>query len=62
MAREVAQRWPGIPVLFTSGYTGHDVVSRGLLDEGSEFVQKPLEPEALARKVRQMVDATASRP
>jgi CheY-like chemotaxis protein len=60
MAIRVSQRWPHIPVLFTSGYTGHDVVSRGLLDEGSEFVQKPLEPETLARKVRELVDATAS--
>jgi CheY-like chemotaxis protein len=61
MALQVARRWSGIPVLFTSGYTGQDVVSRGLLDEGSEFVQKPLVPEALARKVRDLVDATASR-
>jgi two-component system, cell cycle sensor histidine kinase and response regulator CckA len=62
LAAEVAQRWPHIPCLFTSGYTGLDVVRRGLLDEGSEFVQKPLEPEKLARKVRELVDATASRP
>jgi CheY-like chemotaxis protein len=59
MAAQVAQRWPRIPVLFTSGYTGLDVVRRGLLEEGREFVQKPLEPETLARKVRELVD-TAS--
>ena len=57
MAARLADRWPDIPVLFTSGYTGLDVVRRGLLDEGNEFLQKPLEPEALARKVREMVDA-----
>jgi PAS domain S-box-containing protein len=57
MANRVAQRWPDVPVLFTSGYTGLDVVRRGLLEEGREFVQKPLAPEALARKVREMVDA-----
>jgi two-component system cell cycle sensor histidine kinase/response regulator CckA len=62
MADIVAQRWPGIPVLFTSGYTGLDVMRRGLLQEGSEFIQKPLEPEALARKVRDLVDATKSNP
>ncbi|MFL5447934.1 MAG: PAS domain S-box protein [Gemmatimonadales bacterium] len=60
MADVVAQRWPHIPVLFTSGYTGLDVISRGLLQQGSEFIQKPLEPEALARKVRELVDATKS--
>jgi FixJ family two-component response regulator len=46
-----------MPVLFTSGYTGLDVVRRGLLEEGREFLQKPLAPEELARKVREMVDA-----
>jgi two-component system cell cycle sensor histidine kinase/response regulator CckA len=57
MAARVAQRWPDVPVLFTSGYTGLEVIRRGLLEEGREFIQKPLDPEALARKVREMVDA-----
>jgi PAS domain S-box-containing protein len=60
MAARLAERWPDVPVLFTSGYTGHDVVQRGLLEEGREFVQKPLAPEELARKVREMVDARAT--
>ena len=34
MADVVARRWPDIPVLFTSGYTGLDVMRRGLLQEG----------------------------
>lgn len=59
MAARVAERWPRVPVLFTSGYTGLDVVRRGLLEEGREFIQKPLAPEALIRRVRQMVDARA---
>jgi two-component system, cell cycle sensor histidine kinase and response regulator CckA len=61
MAARIAQHWPQIPVLYTSGYTGLDVVRRGLLEEGSEFIQKPIEPETLARRVRELVDATASR-
>jgi two-component system cell cycle sensor histidine kinase/response regulator CckA len=61
MAARLAERWPDVPVLFTSGYTGMDVVRRGLLEEGREFVQKPLPPEALARKVREMVDARAAK-
>jgi two-component system cell cycle sensor histidine kinase/response regulator CckA len=60
MATQLAERWPDVPVLFTSGYTGMDVVRRGLLNEGHEFLQKPLAPEALARKVREMVDARAT--
>jgi two-component system cell cycle sensor histidine kinase/response regulator CckA len=56
MAARLAERWPRVAVLFTSGYTGLDVVRRGLMEEGREFIQKPLAPEALIRKVRQMVD------
>jgi two-component system, cell cycle sensor histidine kinase and response regulator CckA len=57
LSDKLAERWPDIPVLFTSGYTGVDAVSRGLLQEDRNFMQKPLEPEALARRVREMMDA-----
>jgi PAS domain S-box-containing protein len=50
--RELIKRWPDLPVLFISGYTGFDAVSRGLLEEGREFLQKPLDPDELARRVR----------
>jgi FixJ family two-component response regulator len=60
LAASLQARWPGIPVLFISGYTGLDAVRRGLMDEGAEFMQKPLEPEALAKKVRQILDARAA--
>jgi PAS domain S-box-containing protein len=62
MAARLAERWPRVPVLFTSGYTGLDVVRRGLLEEGREFIQKPLAPEELIRRVRQMVDARVPGP
>ena len=58
--RELSQRLtrvaPALPVLFMSGYTGEDVVRRGLLDAGAPFEQKPFSPESLARKVREMLD------
>jgi PAS domain S-box-containing protein len=47
---------PQLPVLFMSGYTGDDVIQRGLLDPGMPFQQKPFTPEGLARKVREMLD------
>jgi CheY-like chemotaxis protein len=47
---------PGLPVLFMSGYTGEDVVQRGLLDPGAPFQQKPFTPAGLATKVRAMLD------
>jgi two-component system cell cycle sensor histidine kinase/response regulator CckA len=62
MAVRMAQEWPQVPVLFTSGYTGLDVVRRGLLQEGLEFIQKPLAPEELVRRVRELVDARQPAP
>ncbi|HEV8176332.1 MAG TPA: PAS domain S-box protein, partial [Gemmatimonadales bacterium] len=35
---------PALPVLFMSGYTGEDVVQRGLLEPGAPFQQKPFTP------------------
>jgi CheY-like chemotaxis protein len=57
LASRLLDRHPAIPMLFTSGYTGLDVVRRGLLDERQEFLQKPLDPEVLTRKVREMLDS-----
>jgi PAS domain S-box-containing protein len=47
---------PNLPVLFMSGYTGEDVVQRGLLEPGAPFQQKPFAPRTLATKVRAMLD------
>jgi CheY-like chemotaxis protein len=57
LADEVERRWPGTPVIFTSGYIGADAVSRGLLEEGREFLQKPIEPDILVQHIRRMLDA-----
>jgi CheY-like chemotaxis protein len=58
--RELAQRllaeWPELPVVFMSGYTYDDVTRRGLLDAGVPFLEKPLSPEALSRKMRQVLE------
>jgi len=57
LVSELHRRWPNLPVLFTSGYPSLDSLTRGLVAEGREFLQKPLEPDALAAKVREMLDA-----
>ena len=56
LGERLAELRPGLPVLFISGYTDDDVIRRGLLTPGSPFLQKPFEPDALARKVRQVLE------
>ena len=61
--REVADRVsilrPDLAVLFMSGYTDDAMLQHGVLDEGMAFVQKPLTPAVLARKVREVLDRRA---
>jgi two-component system, cell cycle sensor histidine kinase and response regulator CckA len=56
LATRLAERRSGVPILFTSGYTGHDVVERGLIERDWPFLAKPVAPDALARKVRELLD------
>ena len=56
LAQTLALSDPGLPILFMSGYTGEDVVLRGLLDPGAPFQQKPFTPLTLATMVRAMLD------
>ncbi|MDB5481581.1 MAG: two-component system sensor histidine kinase/response regulator [Caulobacteraceae bacterium] len=55
LARKAQELIPGLPVLFTSGYTENAIVHGGRLDAGVELLAKPYTREALARKIRQLL-------
>ena len=54
LARRVCDSRPGIPVLFMSGYSEDARERLGVLDEGRDFLQKPITPTKLSRKVREI--------
>jgi CheY-like chemotaxis protein len=59
LADLLAKRWPGIKVLFMSGYTGDAIMRQGVLEADAEFIQKPFTPEQLATKVRSVLTASS---
>jgi PAS domain S-box-containing protein len=60
--RELAEQFcelrPSAKVLYMSGYTDDAVVLHGILSAGIAYLQKPFSPATLARKVREVLDAS----
>jgi CheY-like chemotaxis protein len=60
LAARLAELRPGTPILFMSGYADDAIGHRGVHNDGIAFLQKPFSGEALARKVREVLDARAA--
>jgi two-component system cell cycle sensor histidine kinase/response regulator CckA len=62
--RELAERLLAVrsdlKVLFLSGYTDGAIEHHSILEDGAAFLQKPVTPEVLARKVRAVLDVMDS--
>lgn len=58
LGRRLAERWPGIPVLYISGY---DVEASGEAEpphRRSAFLRKPFDPDELARRIARLLGNT----
>jgi CheY-like chemotaxis protein len=53
---------PDLKALYMSGYTEDSIFHRHAMEEGIDFLEKPLTPESLCRKVREVLDANPSTP
>ena len=63
--REVADHllllYPEIKVLYISGYTDSAIVHHGILEPETALLLKPFKPEALASKVREVLEGLSKR-
>ena len=56
LADRLVSLQPELKVLYMSGYTDNAIVHHGVLDPGIAYIQKPFTPDALASKVRKILD------
>jgi PAS domain S-box-containing protein len=61
LARKLADLVPDLPILYMSGYTQDEVLDVGLSREGTAFIQKPMSPVTLTRKIRELLDSRPAR-
>ncbi len=53
---EIRKVMPAVPVLFVSGYSLDMLREKDLIETGSAMIIKPMSPQALLKKVREMLD------
>lgn len=56
LADEAARRRPGLPVLFTTGYSRNAIIHHGRLDPGVHLIGKPFARNQLSAKVQELLD------
>jgi two-component system, cell cycle sensor histidine kinase and response regulator CckA len=61
LVQRVSRLRPRLPVLYISGYTDRALIHQGQRDAGTAFLQKPFMPDVLVRKIREVLDRSASR-
>jgi two-component system cell cycle sensor histidine kinase/response regulator CckA len=61
LATRLRGRWPGLKVVFMSGYAEGDKSQPGSQDSQRSFLQKPFSAESLMLMVREVLDAPAAR-
>ncbi|MGB9179297.1 MAG: response regulator [Pyrinomonadaceae bacterium] len=58
VAEKLTRFRPEMKVLYMSVYTDDAIAHHGVLDEGTALLEKPFMPDALARKVRDVLDGS----
>lgn len=61
LAEKLTEKLPNLQILFTSGYTDNAMVRHNVIETGTNFIQKPFTFDALAHKIRELLDAEDSK-
>jgi PAS domain S-box-containing protein len=61
LALRLAPLRPGMRTIYMSGYTDEAITRHGVLEPGVRYVQKPFSPDALVRRVREVLDEEDAR-
>ncbi|MGD0528732.1 MAG: ATP-binding protein, partial [Polyangiaceae bacterium] len=61
LAERLATLRPAMKVLYMSGYADDAILQQGILDSGVAFLQKPITPTSLSRKVREVLRGSGER-
>jgi PAS domain S-box-containing protein len=56
LAEQAIQFRPDLKIIFTTGYTRNAIVHNGVLDSDKHLLQKPVTLQALAQKIRSVLD------
>jgi CheY-like chemotaxis protein len=59
LCQHVRRRVPETRLLLMSGHTDDALIHHGVLNDGWAFLEKPFSPARFARKVREVLDASA---
>jgi len=61
LADKVLESKPDVKVIYMSGYADDMLLHAGALGPGAAFLRKPLRPDVLAGRVREVLDSRANR-
>jgi PAS domain S-box-containing protein len=61
LAKQLLKERPDIKVLYMSGYATNFIMHDGVVDPGTNFLEKPFHPRTLLNKVREVLDNSPRR-
>ena len=59
LAKQVQEERPDIKILYMSGYATNFIMHDGVVDPGTNFLEKPFHPRTLLSKVREVLDGSS---